>query len=53
MGNKLLAVALTILFTIIVLIIGHYYGGIGILISLLALFLFVLIYNTILFFMED
>jgi hypothetical protein len=53
MGNKLLAVALTILFTIIVLTVGHYYGGIGILISLLALLLFVLIYNTILFFIED
>jgi hypothetical protein len=53
MGNKLLAIALTILFTIIVLTVGHYYGQMGILISLLALLLFVIIYNTILFLIED
>tara|TARA_R110000772_G_scaffold267464_2_gene391627 strand:+ start:288 stop:449 length:162 start_codon:yes stop_codon:yes gene_type:complete len=53
MGNKLLAVALTILFTIIVLIIGCYYGMLAVLISLLGLLLFAIVYNTILLFIED
>jgi hypothetical protein len=53
MGNKLLAIALTILFTIIILIIGCYYGILGILISLLGLLLFAIIYNTILLFIES
>jgi hypothetical protein len=42
MKDKLLAVALTILFTIIVLIIGCYYGILGVLISLAGLLLFVI-----------
>jgi hypothetical protein len=53
MGNKLLAIGLTVLFTIIVLTVGHYYGQMGILISLLALLLFAFIYSTVLFFIED
>jgi hypothetical protein len=53
MGNKLLALTLSILFTIIVLIIGCYYGILGVLASLVGLLLFVLIYNTILLFIED
>lgn len=53
MENKLLAIALTILFTIIVLTIGYYYGGLAVLISLLGLLIFAIVYKTILLFIED
>jgi hypothetical protein len=53
MGNKIIALILTILFTIIILIIGCYYGILGALTSLAGLLLFAIIYNTILLFIED